>query len=332
MLEMRSQQEIMCGWSCPSETKVSICCITYNHERFIAQTIDGFLMQDTAYPFEVLIHDDASTDRTAEIIRNYEVEYPDIIKPIYQTENQYSKGVDVFFLNSKRALGKYIAVCEGDDYWTNPLKLQMQVDFMENHEGYSMCCTAFTQSFEVKESFKSEILLDIDEIKIDDILLGLWIGTLTVVFRKEMILDYIPPFNDLPFGDLPLWCHLAMKGEIKYFKFISANYRSLSESACHFKDLIKQAMFILSAMRVIEYYAQKSNRINKVKSRLAKMSHCCFEECYNNQWFDFPMDILWRFVEKYGNPTGYDWLRKWGLESRFKYKLSKLLIAFLKRI
>lgn len=116
---------------------VSIVCITYNHEPFIRQCLDGFMMQKTNFKFEVLINDDASTDKTADIIREYETKYPDIIKSIYQTENQYSKGnhpwFDILFPITK---GKYIALCEGDDYWIDPLKLQKQVDFLEKNPEY----------------------------------------------------------------------------------------------------------------------------------------------------------------------------------------------------
>lgn len=119
---------------------VSICCTTYNHARFIRQCMDGFLQQKTSFPIEVLIHDDASTDGTQDIIREYEKKYPNIVKPIYQIENQYSKGVKVSLVyNYSRARGKYIALCEGDDYWTDPYKLQKQVDFLESHPDYVMC-------------------------------------------------------------------------------------------------------------------------------------------------------------------------------------------------
>ena len=103
---------------------VSICCITYNHEKFIKDAIEGFLMQKTDFPIEILIHDDASTDGTTEIIKKYEKEYPDLIHAVYQTENQYSQGKKVFPILANQASGKYIALCEGDDYWTDPLKLQ----------------------------------------------------------------------------------------------------------------------------------------------------------------------------------------------------------------
>ncbi|NLJ77126.1 MAG: glycosyltransferase [Peptococcaceae bacterium] len=120
---------------------VSISCITYNHEHYIADAIEGFLMQKTNFPYEILIHDDASTDRTPDIVREYELKYPDLIKPIYQKENQYSQGVKVTKLNADRAIGKYIAVCEGDDYWTDPYKLQKQVDYMELNPTCTLCFT-----------------------------------------------------------------------------------------------------------------------------------------------------------------------------------------------
>ena len=128
---------------------VSICCITYNHAPFIRQCLNGFLMQrpPSGIPedakmsdwCEILIHDDCSTDGTDAIIREYAEKYPDLIFPLYEEENQYSKGVKVDFFNYNRARGKYIAYCEGDDYWTDPLKLQKQVDFMEAHPAYSVC-------------------------------------------------------------------------------------------------------------------------------------------------------------------------------------------------
>lgn len=122
-----------------NEIMVSIDCITYNHEKYLADALDSFLMQKTNFKFEVLIHDDASTDNTREIINQYQNLYPEIIKPIFQTENQYQKGIQVSIFNFSRALGKYIAFCEGDDYWIDPYKLQKQVDFMESHPKCTLC-------------------------------------------------------------------------------------------------------------------------------------------------------------------------------------------------
>lgn len=123
--------------------KVSILCTAYNHEKYIRQTLESFLMQKTNFKYEVLIHDDASTDNTAVIIKEYEEKYPNIIKSIYQKENQYSKGISIIstYLYPE-ARGKYIALCEGDDYWTDPLKLQKQFDALEANLGIDMCAHA----------------------------------------------------------------------------------------------------------------------------------------------------------------------------------------------
>ena len=121
---------------------VSIICLTYNQAQYIRKTLEGFVMQKTNFPIEILIHDDASTDETADIIREYENKYPQIIKPIYQQENQYSKKVAIgaTYIYPK-VKGKYIALCEGDDYWIDPLKLQKQVDFLESHLDYALVYT-----------------------------------------------------------------------------------------------------------------------------------------------------------------------------------------------
>ncbi len=115
---------------------VSVAVVTYNHEKYIRQCLDGILMQNVNFPYEILVHDDASPDGTADIIREYAAKYPEIIKPIYQTENQYSQGKCVVKFNTDRACGKYLAFCEGDDYWSDSGKLQKQVDFLETHLEY----------------------------------------------------------------------------------------------------------------------------------------------------------------------------------------------------
>ena len=153
---------------------VSICCITYNHENYIRDAIEGFLMQKTDFPFEIIIHDDASTDATADIIREYERKYPDIIKPIYQTENQYSKGEKATLFTFKAARGRYIALCEGDDYWIDPLKLQKQITEMEKHP-------------ECYISFHPAIRRRVDGSRKDG-MLGLHSDKITIFSTEEVIL------------------------------------------------------------------------------------------------------------------------------------------------
>lgn len=122
------------------ELMVTIRCLVYNHEPYLRQCLDGFVMQQTNFRFEAIVHDDASTDGSAAIIREYAAKYPDIIKPIYETENQYSKrDGSIRRIMNEHTHGKYVAMCEGDDYWTDSLKLQKQVDFLESHPDFSMC-------------------------------------------------------------------------------------------------------------------------------------------------------------------------------------------------
>lgn len=118
---------------------VSVICNTYNHEKYIGDAIKGIVNQKTDFKFELLIHDDASTDHNADIIREYEKKYPDIIRATLEKENQLKHCHITRDIAFPQARGKYIAFCEGDDYWTDMEKLQKQVDFLEKHEDYSMC-------------------------------------------------------------------------------------------------------------------------------------------------------------------------------------------------
>ena len=119
---------------------VSIVCLSYNNEKYIGQMLDSLICQRTTFNYEILIHDDASTDNTQQIIGRYAKAYPKLIKPILQTENQYSKGVSPnMTFNYPRVKGKYVAFCEGDDYWANPNKLQSQFEIMETNPKCSIC-------------------------------------------------------------------------------------------------------------------------------------------------------------------------------------------------
>lgn len=122
------------------DIKVSVICTVYNHENFLKKCLDGFVMQKTNFPFEVIVHDDASTDHSADIIKEYAKHFPNLFKPVLQEENQYSKGINVMQdIILPVCKGKYIALCEGDDYWIDKSKLQIQYDFMENNPECSMC-------------------------------------------------------------------------------------------------------------------------------------------------------------------------------------------------
>jgi glycosyltransferase involved in cell wall biosynthesis len=119
------------------ELRLSICVVTYNHEKYIAQALDSFLMQETDFAFQVIVGDDCSTDNTPNIIRQYALKYPDIIKPILREKNvgAINNSLDVY----DNAKTEYVAICDGDDYWTDSKKLQKQVDFLDKNKSFSTC-------------------------------------------------------------------------------------------------------------------------------------------------------------------------------------------------
>ena len=209
---------------------VSICCLTYNHGQYIRQCLDGFMMQKTTFPFEVLIHDDASTDRTADIIHEYEAKYPDIIKPIYQKENQYSKGVRISpTFQYPRAKGKYIALCEGDDYWIDPYKLQKQVDFLEDHSEYSMCFHNAMVHWENGQFLDAPFAkLENRDYAGEEIYENWIVPTASVVFRKSSLTSKYEERRKNPaviFGDIILFLSLAEEGKVHAFKEMMSVYR-----------------------------------------------------------------------------------------------------------
>lgn len=215
---------------------VSISTITFNHAPYIRKCLDGFLIQKTNFGFEVLIHDDASTDGTEEIIREYEAKYPDIIKPLYEEENQWVKGrrgSAVF--NFPRAKGKYIALCEGDDYWIDPLKLQKQVDFLEANPEYVLTCHRYKVLDHEKKIWSGD---NADKLFKGDIKgftfdysIKHWITkTLTLVFRKDALFEY-EKYKGLSRDTVLIY--FLMKNGLGYcFNDISGVYRLNNGGVC----------------------------------------------------------------------------------------------------
>ncbi len=211
------------------EIMTSICCITYNHENYIADAIESFLMQKTDFSYEILIHDDASTDRTPEIIKQYESKYPDLIKPIYQTENQYSKGVKTIGFNIERAKGKYIAICEGDDYWTDPYKLQKQVDYMEKNPECSMCVHAAYRVTSDKKKLKSHVRPNRGNkvFMVEEILEGggPLFATNSILYPAIFNTNRPDFYKNTRVGDYPLVIYLALQGTVYYIDEFMSAYR-----------------------------------------------------------------------------------------------------------
>lgn len=212
---------------------VSVICNVYNHEPYVRDALEGFVSQKTDFPFEVLIHDDASTDRSAEIIREYEKKYPDIIKPIYQTMNQYSRGGAITKrFQLPRVKGKYIAMCEGDDYWTDPLKLKKQYDFMETNPDYALCAcsTVWVDMRTGKTRNRCRTVEDCD-ISIEDIILQKMDRTFqyaTVFLPAEIYMSRPEWARKFRVGDVPLALHAATCGKVRMLADVMAVYRAHS--------------------------------------------------------------------------------------------------------
>lgn len=176
-----------------SNPLVSIACVTYNHEPFIRQCLEGFIMQQTDFDFEVVIHDDASTDGTKDVILEYCLKYPNLFRPIFQEQNRYIEGKGIFArFVFPECRGKYIAMCEGDDYWTDPLKLQKQVSLLENNLNYScsfhICNVVDSFGNVLIENYPQCYKFEDSLISLENLILGSAIPqTLSVVFRATVI-------------------------------------------------------------------------------------------------------------------------------------------------
>ncbi len=250
-----------------SQIKVTISCLSFNHSKYIRNTLDGFLMQKTNFKYEVIIHDDASTDGTQDIIKEYQEKYPDIIKPILQTENHYSKGIKI----SKTfiypiAKGEYIAYCEGDDYWTDENKLQMQVDFLDSHPEYSACCHN-TKRYNAKkkryDGYVSNRKKDCD-LNLEDVVMGGGVyQTSSLVLRKEYLFKGYT-FKDMikGIGDYPLAIALTIHSKIRYFSKVASVYRLFSTPNSFTRQATREKMAylylqVLEMLEVVKTYATK---------------------------------------------------------------------------
>lgn len=210
-----------------NEIVVSVCCLAYNHEAFIKDAIEGFLIQETDFPIEILIHDDASTDGTSEIIKYYQDTYPGKFIVVFQNVNQFSQGKNVLEPLFKIARGKYIAICEGDDYWTDPYKLQKQVDFMEQHLDCSICCHKVSFKFENDDN-KTLLFPDIVGDKVFDkseLNKRFFIKTCSLLIQNIHMKELLSFLEGFKVKDTPMWYFFAEHGHIAYLDDIMAVYR-----------------------------------------------------------------------------------------------------------
>lgn len=232
MLEMQNKEQ--------QPLMVTIRCLVFNHERYLRECLDGFVMQKTNFRFEAIVHDDASTDGSAAIIKEYAEKYPDIIKPIYETENQYSKhDGSLGRIMREHTHGKYVAFCEGDDYWTDPLKLQKQVDALENNPGCKICF-GITETMTADGEPTSKFLpssfehvgniMTLEDFCREQFTNGQWFGhTSTFIYPKSLddkrnqLLKTV--FKDFPYGDITVILTGFLYGNGYFIKGAMSRYR-----------------------------------------------------------------------------------------------------------
>lgn len=251
---------------------VSICCITYNHEKYIADAIESFLMQKTDFPYEIIIHDDASTDNTAKIIREYEKKFPETIRAIYQKENQYSKKVKISQFIAPMVRGKYVATCEGDDYWIDPYKLKKQVEFLENNPGYSMCFHSVAV-VDTEKNFKGRFLglkcRNSRDISISEAATGGIVHVSSRLIRKSFYTDEKPTWvSNARHGDYAIALYLCAEGKVYFMDEVMSCYRTGVEGSM--------------MTRYRESYSVK-NDIEYHKNRVETL-------CLANQYYNYKYD------------------------------------------
>lgn len=243
-----------------NKSDIDVVMVTYNQEKYIAQAIESVLIQKTNFSFRLLIGEDCSTDNTGMICQEYEKKFPDKIKLILHDKNQgllknYKSVFDV-------CSAKYIAILEGDDYWINDLKLQIQFDILERNNKIGLVHTNFNISENKKIiPFKSPLENKLKGKVFDALISGNFIGPLTVCFRKDLMdkhfdYDFLIK-NDISSIDYCLWLELSANSDFEYIKESTAVYRKLSSSISNSNDFKKKEIFLLSSFKTIEYFANK---------------------------------------------------------------------------
>ena len=264
---------------------VSVHMITYNHETYIAQAIEGVLIQETDFPIELIVGEDCSTDRTRGIVFDYQRKHPDMIRIITSDKNVGApkNGLRIY----KACRGKYIAICEGDDYWTDPYKLQKQVDFLEANPDYGLVHTEYDELINKtgrrilnQHSRKSGHIPQGDVY--EQLLYANFIATCSVCLRKDLIVRYVDHVflqQSIIQGDFFIWLEVAQRSKVGYINESTATYRVLEASASNSKDPQYLYDFILSAWKMKQYFLAKyhcSEQMQKLiwqRMNRIKLSH-----------------------------------------------------------
>lgn len=245
---------------------VSVSVPTYQHSRYISECLDGILMQQTSFPIEIIIGEDGSTDGTREICEEYAIKHQDKIR-LFNRDRKLSQYVDKEghvtrfngIWNRMSARGKYIAMCEGDDYWTDPLKLQKQVDVLESSEYIGLVYSKVQYFYQSKNKFKEEFGQEYNDYS--SLLRKNCIPTLTAVLRTDLYKKYIeeiqPSTKGWKMGDYPMWLWFAQNSKLYFLNEIQGVYRVLDNSASHSTNYLTKLRFTINSAKITYYFASK---------------------------------------------------------------------------
>lgn len=263
-----------------NQCMVSVFCSVYNHKNYIAQCLDSLVSQKTSFIYEIIVKDDASTDGTSDIIRAYHEKYPDKIVPLILEENHLQRGLGhVAFEKAFHLMhGKYIAMCEGDDFWTDENKLQKQVDLMESHPEYSLCGHAAYYANEAGELIKNDCFrykTGSGELTTEEIISSWSMATCSLLYRKSCRTDVTFPFQgNCINSDYALMVYMALKGKVYYLDELMSAYRiacngSVTQKQRRNKEYYKKRRLEYVAMldRIDAYSGKKYTDVINLRKR-----------------------------------------------------------------
>jgi len=253
-----SEAEITRHWRYTDKVYISCICITFNQEAYIAEAIDSMLAQQTEYKFEIVIHDDCSTDKTRAILVEYQQQFPNIIKLVLQETNQYSLGKRIIPLAVAASTGELLAICEGDDFWINQDKLQKQITILNSNHNVALC---------IHRAYKkvSDNYLDWGEtdhgelqqrLSVDDVItsMGQYAPTASYFMRKE-VMEAMPAWvNQAPVGDFLIEVYSKTVGDIYYIPDVMSVYRAVAIGSWSQNQLAIPAKKIVINKKMIAVY------------------------------------------------------------------------------
>ena len=284
--------------------QVSVFCMVYNHEPFLEQCLEGLLMQKCLFDFEIVVGEDCSKDKSREILLKYQSKFPGKFNLLLHNQNVGAVNNQNIVLSN--CTGKYIAMCEGDDYWTDPLKLQKQVDFLEVNHDYGLVHTNNKILNQRTQKFIDRILRKEaeDELDATDLLYAILnsqyiISTQTALFRRIFLKEVIFE-NKFIMGDTPLWLQLSQLTKFKFLNEITSIYRSNLGSVSNSKGILNRKKFNISGLEMRIFYTKKilnieekkliekyRNQVLNFKKETGMEQKIAFTEYFNNEELSF---------------------------------------------